>query len=139
MVDDIGAETIQLIISYTKTWHLLLAYDEGKLALPEKRHQELRSLNYAEALQAIKVLKSDLSARREATAFFGNERENALEGILGNIEQTFDGKALYETYEERASHLLYFIIKDHPFTDGNKRIACLMFLLGLLRAEKIKL
>lgn len=131
LVNDIGAETIQLIMSYTKTWHLLLAYDEDKLQLPEKGEPSLSSLDYQAALNAIKTLKSDLSARNEASTLFGNERESGLQSILGNIEQTFDGEMLYKTAEERAAHLLYFIIKDHPFSDGNKRIGCLMFLLYL--------
>lgn len=59
---------------------------------------------------------------------FGNEREQGLSGILGNIEQTFGSKLLYPTVEEKAANLLYFVIKDHPFTDGNKRIACLLFI-----------
>ncbi|HAT67206.1 MAG TPA: hypothetical protein DCS66_21860, partial [Flavobacteriaceae bacterium] len=63
-----------------------------------------------------------------------------LQGILGNIEQTFGGEPLYKTIEERAAHLLYFIIKDHPFSDGNKRIGCLIFLLYLkLQSTAIKL
>lgn len=131
LVDEIGEQTIQLIMSYAKTWHLLLAYDEDKLSLPEKGEKEFIPLDYHAAIQAIASLKTDLSARNEATHLFGNEREYALKSILGNIEQTFGGEALYQTAEERAAHLLYFIIKDHPFTDGNKRIACLMFLLYL--------
>lgn len=130
-VNDIGAETIQIIISYAKTWHLLLAYDEGKLKLPKKGKRKVTPLDYLEATKAIASLKLDLSAHNEATALFGNERNRALDGILGNIEQTFDGVPLYPTGEERAAHLLYFIIKDHPFTDGNKRIGCFMFLLYL--------
>lgn len=131
LVNDIGAETIQLIISYAKTWHLLLAYDEDKLTLPEQGKPSLTELNYEAALSAIEALRFDLATRGEATTLFGNERDKGLQSILANIEQTFDGECLYKTAEERAAHLLYFIIKDHPFTDGNKRIGCLIFLLYL--------
>lgn len=130
-VDEIGAQTIQIIISYAKTWHLLLAYDEDRLSLPIKARQECTPLLYESAIQAIASLKIDLASRHEASEIFGNERAHGLSSILGNIDQTFDGQALYRTVEERAAHLLYFIIKDHPFTDGNKRIACLIFLLYL--------
>ena len=131
LVSDIGAETIQLIISYTRTWRLLLAYDEDELNLPEQGKTTVANLNYEAALKAIDAFKSDLSAKGEATSLFGNERDHGLQGILGNIEQTFDGEPLYRTTEERAANLLYFIIKDHPFSDGNKRIGCLIFLLYL--------
>lgn len=90
LVSDLGAETIQLIISYAKTWNLLLAYDEDKLKLPEKGKQTVTQLDYQSAVDAIASLKSDLSARHEATALFGQEREKAFESILNNIEQTFD-------------------------------------------------
>lgn len=131
LVNDIGRETVQLIISYTKTWHLLLAYDEDELALPTKGKKVVTELAYDSAIYAIETLKSDLAAKGEATALFGNERDHGMKGILGNIEQTFGGEILYKTIEERAAHLLYFIIKDHPFSDGNKRIGCLIFLLYL--------
>ena len=131
LVNDIGVETIQLIMSYTKTWHLLLAYDEDELTLPTQSRQAVTPLSYETAVRAIDTFKSDLGARGEATALFGNEREHGLESILGNIEQAFDGELLYKSIEERAAHLLYFIIKDHPFSDGNKRIGCLIFLLYL--------
>lgn len=62
---------------------------------------------------------------------FGQENDQALAGILGNIHQTFDKQQLYSTVENRAAHLMYFIIKDHPFTDGNKRIGSFLFLLYL--------
>lgn len=140
LVNDIGIETIQLIMSYTKTWHLLLAYDEDELTLPAQGRQAIAALNYESAIHAIETLKSDLAARNEATALFGNEHEQGLQSILGNIEQTFGGEPLYKTVEERAAHLLYFIIKDHPFSDGNKRIGCLIFLLYLkLQNTAIKL
>ena len=140
LVNDIGIETIQLIMSYTKTWHLLLAYDEDELTLPKQGKQAIATLNYESAVHAIEMLQSDLSARNEATTLFGNEREQGLQSILGNIEQTFGGEPLYKTIEECAAHLLYFIIKDHPFSDGNKRIGCLIFLLYLkLQNKAIKL
>lgn len=140
LVNDIGIETIQLIMSYTKTWHLLLAYDEDKLTLPTQGRQATAALNYKTAVHAIETLKSDLATRNEATTLFGNEREHGLQSILGNIEQTFGGEPLYKTIEERAAHLLYFVIKDHPFSDGNKRIGCLIFLLYLkLQNTTIKL
>src|SRR5215470_9303401 len=65
----------------------------------------------------------------------GRERGDALEGILGNIEQTFGGQPLYPSVEERAAALLYFIIKDHPFSDGNKRIGSLLFVHYLVKNE----
>lgn len=131
MVNDLGQEAIQLILAYTKTWDLLLAYDEGQLKLPDQSKQTSSKLTYQIALEAIDALKQDLGARNEATNLFGREREGGLDSILNNIEQTFGGEQLYKTPEEKAAHLLYFIIKDHPFTDGNKRIGSFMFLLYL--------
>jgi prophage maintenance system killer protein len=137
-VSEIGAETIQIIIGYAKTWELLLAYDEDKLMLPEQGKPALSALNYSAALEAIESLKSDLASRQEATTLFGQELDKGLQSILNNIEQTFDQMPLYPSAEERAAHLLYFVIKDHPFVDGNKRISCLMFLL-YLRQQNISI
>ena len=131
MVNDLGQEVIQLILAYTKTWDLLLAYDEGELKLPVQVKDAAPRLNYEVALSAIESLKVDLGARGDATHLFGQERDGGLDSILNNIEQTFDGESLYKTIEEKAAHLLYFVIKDHPFTDGNKRIGSFMFLLYL--------
>lgn len=129
LVNDIGQETLQVILSYTRTWQLLLAYDEDTLTLPTSNHvYEMSMLKYEQAKQTIEALKTDLFHRGQATPLFGNERDHGLKSILGNIEQSFAGQQLYPTIEERAAHLLYFVIKDHPFTDGNKRIACLLFL-----------
>lgn len=131
LVNDLGAETIQIIISYAKTWNLLLAYDEDNLKLPTQGKQSGTILEYSNASKAIEALKTDLMARSEATPLFGQEREHGLTSILKNIEQTFAGESLYSSVEEKAANLFYFIIKDHPFTDGNKRISCLIFLLYL--------
>lgn len=131
LVNDLGQEAIQLILAYTKTWNLLLAYDEDKLKLPEPGVNTTSKLTYPAALSAIASLKTDLGTRNEATHLFGQERDGGLDSILNNIEQTFDGDPLYKTAEEKAAHLLYFVIKDHPFIDGNKRIGSFMFLLYL--------
>ena len=80
---------------------------------------------------AIDGLKSQLIEREEASPLFGQHQRKQLEGILGNIEQTFEGHFLYPSLQEKAAHLLYFIIKDHPFSDGNKRIGTFLFLLYL--------
>jgi prophage maintenance system killer protein len=131
LVNDLGQEAIQLILAYTKTWDLLLAYDEGALKLPEQGKASAPKLSYEAALSAITSLKTDLGARHEATHLFGQERNSSFDSILNNIEQTFGGEPLYKTPEEKAAHLFYFVIKDHPFTDGNKRIGSFMFLLYL--------
>lgn len=65
--------------------------------------------------------------QKEATELFGNEKDNSFEGTLKSIVQTFDGIYLYPSIEEQASNLLYFIIKNHPFSDGNKRIGAFLF------------
>jgi prophage maintenance system killer protein len=87
----------------------------------------------AGARAAIDSLRQTLAERGEATALFGREREHGLEGILAAIEQTMFGEPLYPNAQMRAAHLLYFVIKDHPFTDGNKRIGAMLFLDYLRR------
>ena len=72
-----------------------------------------------------------MAAKGEASPLFGNPRGDALEAILGNVEQTMFGEPLYRSGGEKAANLLYFLVKDHPFTDGNKRIGALLFLLYL--------
>lgn len=65
--------------------------------------------------------------QKEATGLFGNEKDNSFEGTLQSVIQTFGGEYLYPSIEEQAAHLLYFIIKNHPFSDGNKRIGAFLF------------
>ncbi|MFP3012926.1 MAG: RhuM family protein [Rickettsia sp.] len=138
LVNNIGQELVSLIRNYTKTWDILVKYDEDRLEPPVKLKLEGEGLiSYQESLAAISVLKQELQDQQdtEISNLFGLERENNLEGILGNINQTFDGNALYASVQEKAAHLLYFIIKDHPFSDGNKRIGSLLFLLYLTKAK----
>jgi prophage maintenance system killer protein len=131
LVTDEGKAVLEVVSRYAKSWSLLLQYDEDRLGLPKDRHGARKPLDYHQAQAAITALKSDLSDRGEATDLFGREREHALQSILGNLDQTFGGQDLYPSVEEKAAHLLYFVIKDHPFSDGNKRIGSFLFLLFL--------
>ena len=131
LVTDIGQEILAIIIHYNKTWDTLLRYDEDRLQPNNEQNDELIDFHYAEAMAAIAQLKADLINKTEASTLFGNLKDNQLAAILGNLSQTFDNQPLYQTHIERAAHLLYFIIKDHPFSDGNKRIGCLLFLMYL--------
>ena len=128
---DEGRAVLEVVNKYAKSWSLLLRYDEDRLEMPKDRHPPRKSLEYEKAEEAIASLKSELIERREASDLFGQEREQQLKGILGNIEQTFGDKDLYPSVEEKAAHLLYFVIKDHPYSDGNKRIGSFLFLLFL--------
>ncbi|MDO8505895.1 MAG: RhuM family protein [bacterium] len=123
---------LRVITDYSNTWLLLQKYDEGMLAVECVRKKIEYAITYADALAAIAELKKDLMAKKEAGDLFGVEREH-LAGIIGNINQSFGGQALYPSVEEKAAHLLYFVIKDHPFGDGNKRIGSLLFIIFLAR------
>jgi len=123
-------ELLNLLSSYSKTLVLLEQYDKGKLALVGKAKGEYQ-LQYEEAVNVIEQIKTQLVTKKEAGVFFGVENSEKLKSILGNIYQTFGGKELYPSLEEKATHLLYFIIKDHPFVDGNKRIGSFLFIYFL--------
>ena len=132
LVKDGGLAVLHLVRRYSQTWKLLLQYDEDRLALPETTHKNSGvPFDLAAVRRAIDCLRVELAAKDESTDLFGWERGNSLEAILGAIHQTFGGQDLYPSIEEKAAHLLYFIIKDHPFTDGNKRIGSFLFLLYL--------
>lgn len=140
--DDETVGIKKVISRFTKTWTLLLQYDEDSLVRPKQLHPTKIALDYKKTKRAIAILKAELLKRGEAGDLFGQERDHQLEGILGNINQTFDGKDLYPSAEEKAACLLYFVIKDHPFSDGNKRIGSLLFLLfldenGLLKKSSL--
>lgn len=123
-----GEEIIEIIRGYSKTWDLLIKYDENRLEVPQKLTQSSKIIfSYEEAKDLIAKFKEELGI----SGIFGIERGEGLKSILGNIMQSFGGADLYPSLQEKAAHLLYFIIKDHPFSDGNKRIGSLLFLLFL--------
>ena len=135
LVDDTGRAVLDLVVGYADTWRLLLEYDENRLAPPSGSSPARGVLDYQRAIAAITEFKRELMKRNEAGGLFGNERGEALQGILGSIEQTMFGEPLYRSREEKAAHLLYFVIKDHPFSDGNKRIGSFLFMLYLQQEQ----
>ena len=131
LVNDDGRSVLALVKNYARTWQLLWQYDEDSLPIPETGRKSGRVPEYTEVREAVDSLRRELLERGEATDIFGHERGQGLAGILGAVRQSFAGQDLYPTIEEKAAHLLYFVIKDHPFTDGNKRIGSFLFLLFL--------
>ena len=124
---------LKVITDYANSWILLQKYDEGKLVIQKKTLKFCWELDYEEAKKSIAGLKNNLVRSKNATEIFGQERGHGLDAIIGNLNQSFGGKKLYPSVEEKAAHLLYFVIKDHPFVDGNKRIASLLFILFLAK------
>ena len=124
---------LKVITDYTNSWLLLQKYDEGLLEIKKTAKKIVYHPDYDQIKKAIAELKSNLIRKKEASDLFGLERNEALKGILGNINQSFGGKVLYPSIEEKAAHLLYFTIKDHPFSDGNKRIGSFLFIVFLSR------
>ena len=125
-----AGEILNLLSDYSKTLTILEQYDKGQLK-ESKGGKTKFVLKYDDCLKIIAELKKELIAKKEASDLFGNERDGSFEGIIKGLYQSFGGKELYPSIEDKASHLLYFIIKDHPFSDGNKRSAAFLFVYFL--------
>lgn len=127
-------EILTLLADYSKTLSLLEQYDRGNLSA-KKGERTKFILRYEDCVKIIIELKRELSAKKEAGDLFAQERGGSFEGIIKGLYQTFAQKELYSTIEDKASHLLYLIIKDHPFNDGNKRSAAFLFVYFLDRSN----
>lgn len=126
-------DLLNIITDYAHTWALLNKYDKGELAIEGVSKKAPVVLEHADLTKSIEVFKKRLMTKKEAGSLFGREVGEKFKAVLGNINQTFGGKQLYPSLEEKAAHLLYFLIKDHPFADGNKRIGSLIFMLYLVQ------
>lgn len=127
--------TLDLVRLFADTWFSLDAYDKETLA-PKKVTKKKVKLTARELTASIEVLKGELMHKGEATTNFAQERNHgALEGIVGNVMQSFGGVEVYPTIQAKAAHLLYFIIKNHPFIDGNKRSGAYAFVWFLQKTR----
>lgn len=127
-------EILNLLGHYAKTLTLLEKYDKGELKEGRGRKAKF-ILMYKICLRVVKELQKELVAKNEASDLFGQERDGSFEGIIKGLYQTFGKRELYPTIEDKASHLLYLVIKDHPFSDGNKRIGAFSFVYFLDKSD----
>ena len=118
---------LDIITNYTHSFILLNQFDSNSLPNEKLNENITYEIEYSEAIKAIAELKKQLIKKKEASTLFGNERDRGFESTLNSVVQTFGGEYLYKSIEEQAAHLLYFVIKNHPFTDGNKRIGAFLF------------
>lgn len=129
---------LELVKEFSSTWMSLDAYDKGSLTTTGTTKRAV-TLAGTELANAIMSLRTELLKKGEATEIFAQERTaGSVEGIVGNVMQSFGGKAVYETVEEKAAHLLYFMVKNHPFVDGNKRSGAFAFVWFLRKAKAKK-
>ena len=121
-------DILELVKHFASTWFSIGSYDEDTLPLEGFTKSDLR-LNADELYRDVERFKRELIEKWQATELFAQEKnKKALEGIFWNIFQSFDGVDVYPSTEEKAVHFLYFVVKNHPFTDGNKRSWAFCFL-----------
>lgn len=127
LVTETGREVLQVITDYAYALATLDRYDHGTLAFEATSGPAAFVLEYEEAIGIVQSMKDDFDG------LFGQEKDQGFQSALGAVYQTFDGKDLYPSVEEKAANLLYFIVKNHAFSDGNKRIAAAVFIYFLAR------
>lgn len=137
-----NASVVELISAFAETWLSLEAYDEDKLVNKGATKKSV-ALTAGQLYIALAEFKTSLVKKGEARDLFGAERSTGnVAGIVGNVMQSFGGSSVYPTIEEKAAHLLYFMVKNHPFSDGNKRSGAYAFIwflnhAGILDRNKI--
>lgn len=131
-----GRGLVDIVSRYAQTFLLLQRYDEGLLTDPQAQPGGTLP-SQAEARAALDSLKTELIARGEATELFARDRGDGLAALLGNLDQSVFGEPAYPSVEAKAAHLLYFVIKNHPFSDGNKRSAAFLFVDFLHRNGRL--
>lgn len=116
-------DILKVVTDYTYALDVLDKYDHQVLEIEDTTTEEFFQITYDEAMKAIQGLREKFGG----SALFGNEKDESFQGSLAAIYQTFNGQFLYPGIEEKAANLLYFVIKNHSFSDGNKRIAAFLF------------
>lgn len=137
---DVDAKTgkglAEIVSRYTQTFLWLQRYDEGLLEEPGGVAGG-KLVSHQDAMQALNTLKTQLIEKGEATTLFAQPRGDGLASLLGNLEQTIFGEPAYPTIETKAAHLLYFVVKNHPFADGNKRSGAFLFVDFLYQNKRL--
>jgi prophage maintenance system killer protein len=136
LLAETGRGLVDIVTRYAQTFLLLQRYDEGLLAEPPEQQGGVLP-TVQEARQSLASLKRDLIYRGEATDIFALERGDAFAALLGNLDQSVFGEPAYPSVESKAAHLLYFVIKNHPFADGNKRSGAFLFVDFLNRNGRL--
>lgn len=131
-----GRGLVDIVSRYTQTFLWLQQYDEGLLGEPKGENGGALP-SAIEARTALAALKQQLMVRGEATDLFARERGDGLDALLGNLEQSVFGEPAYPSIESKAAHLLYFVVKNHPFSDGNKRSGAFLFVDFLHRNDRL--
>jgi len=122
-----AAGLLNVIADYSYALSLLDQYDHQELKIHKTTRKKQFVITYEEARNAIETLGEQSRKKGHPSELFGKEKDKSFRSSLGAIYQTFDGKEVYPSIEEKASHLLYFIVKNHSFVDGNKRIGAFLF------------
>jgi len=128
---------LELVKEFATTWIALDAYDKDSLKNIGSTKKSIK-FSGQELTSAIAIFRTELIKKKTATEIFAQERSaGSIEGIMGNVLQSLGGKPVYSSIEEKAAHLLYFMVKNHPFVDGNKRSGAFAF-VWFLRKARIK-
>lgn len=114
---------LRVVTDYAYALDILDKYDHQQLIIEGTTAEQLFVINYVDAKQAIHDLKDKFGG----SSLFGNEKDESFKSSIATIYQTFGGIDLYPSVEEKAANLLYFVVKNHSFSDGNKRIAAYLF------------
>lgn len=123
LTSDEATGLLKVVTDYTYALDILDQYDHQVLGIHDTTSEEVFQITYEEAVRAIKGLRDKFGG----SSLFGNEKDDSFKGSLAAIYQTFGGQYLYPSVEEKAANLLYFVVKNHSFSDGNKRIAAFLF------------
>lgn len=124
-------EIIEVLTDFALGLDILDGYDNQTLEIKETTEGSNYKISYDEAKEAINQLRTKFGGSK----LFGNEKDNSFRSSIATIDQTFDGIELYKSIEEKAANLLYFVVKNHSFSDGNKRIAAWLFVWYLNKNE----
>lgn len=125
LVNETGKDVLRVITDYAYALNLLDRYDHGTLTIEDTTRKALHVIDYDEAIGIVTSMKGDFNG------LFGIEKDQGFKSALGAIYQTFGGEELYPSVEEKGANLLYFVVKNHAFSDGNKRIAAALFIYFL--------